>query len=126
MKNSDKTKEQQLTSIEQQLQATNQQLRINEKELKKEKEFSENLLDTANAFILNLDTNANIMLFNKFAEKLTGYKKGEVLGKNWFDIFIPKSDESAIHDVFSRQAGYASGKRVRPLQRDSRNNGGGR
>ncbi len=101
MKNNNKTREQQLTSIEQQLQTANQQLRESEKELKKEKQFSENLLDIANVFILNLDTNANIILFNKFAEKLTGYKKEEVLGKNWFDIFISKSDESAILDVFS-------------------------
>ena len=92
---------QQLTATEQQLRASNKQLTASEKGQKKEKEFSENLLMTANAFILTLELNANITLFNKFAEKLTGYKKEEVLGKNWFDIFIPKSDESLIIDVFS-------------------------
>jgi len=65
-----------------------------------EKEFSESLLETANTIILTLDKNAGITLFNKFAEKLTGYKKDEVLGKNWFDLFIPKRNGLVIPDVF--------------------------
>jgi len=115
MKDNDKTKEQmrainqQLLASEQQLRAANQQLEANnqqliasEQEIKKEKEFSENLLITANVFILTLDINANITLFNRFAEKLTGYKKEEVLGRNWFDLFIPKRNGSVIPDVFSK------------------------
>ena len=92
---------QQLSATEQQLRASNQQLTASEKDLKKEKEFSENLLMTANAFILTLDTNANITLFNKFAEKLTGYTNDEVIGKNWFDLFIPKGKGFAILEVFA-------------------------
>ena len=92
---------QQLTASDQQLRATIQQLSASEKDLKKEKEFSENLLITANAFILTLDLNANITMFNKFAEKLTGYKKEEVLGKNWFNLFIPKQNRTIIPEVFA-------------------------
>ena len=92
---------QQLTSSEQQLRAANQQLIASEEGIKREKEFSESLLETANAFILTLDLNANITLFNKFAENLTGYKKDEVLGKNWFELFIPKRKGSVILEVFS-------------------------
>jgi PAS domain S-box-containing protein len=91
----------QLLANEQQLRAANQQLIASEKTLKYEKEFSENLLETANTIILTLDKDANITLFNKFAEKLTGYKKKEVLGKNWFDLFIPKQIGSVIHEVFN-------------------------
>ena len=93
--------EQQLRAANQQLEANNQQLIASEEGIKKEKEFSENLLKTANAFILTIDINANITLFNKFAEKLTGYKKEEVLGKNWFELFIPKRNGSVILEVFS-------------------------
>ena len=64
-------------------------------------EFSENLLETANSFIVVLDVNANIILFNKYAEKLTEYKKEEVLGKNWFNLFIPTKNGSVIPEVFS-------------------------
>ena len=64
-----------------------------------EKNFSENLLETANTFILTLDENANITNFNQCAEKITGYTKEEVLGKNWFEIFIPLEAKKTIPEV---------------------------
>ncbi len=91
---------QQLTANEQQLRAANQQLTANEQELKQAKEFSENLLETAHSFIVVLNTEANIILFNKYAENLTGYKKEEVLGKNWLEIFIEKNEQEKIKKVF--------------------------
>jgi PAS domain S-box-containing protein len=69
-------------------------------ELKQEKDFTENLLETANSLVVTLDKDANIMIFNKCAERLTGYSKREVLGKNWFDIFIPEYDKQNIPTVF--------------------------
>ncbi len=91
---------QQLRANEQQLRATNQQLRANEQELRNEKEFSENLLETANSIIVVLDTNGNILLFNKHAEIITGYKKEEVIGKNWFELFTKKQEQNT-HKVFA-------------------------
>ena len=70
------------------------------KETIKEKEFLNSLLDTAGGIVVVLDKNANIVLFNTFAEKLTGYGKKEVIGKNWFDLFIPKTEHNTIKDVF--------------------------
>ncbi|MBC8400255.1 MAG: PAS domain S-box protein [Candidatus Marinimicrobia bacterium] len=64
------------------------------------KEFSEQLIDTASTIILTLDDKANITLFNKFAGELTGYKREEVLGKNWFGTFIPDRDRVVIPQVF--------------------------
>ncbi|MFK5856531.1 MAG: PAS domain S-box protein, partial [Bacteroidota bacterium] len=63
-----------------------------EEELKQSEVFAENLLDTANTIIVTLDTSAMITRFNKYAEVLTGYKKEKVIGKNWFDIFIPEKE----------------------------------
>jgi len=83
------------------LNAANQQLAASEQQFKTEKNFTENLLETANSFIVVLDVNANITMFNKYAEKLTGYKKEEVLGKNWFDLFIPKQNGTIIPEVFA-------------------------
>lgn len=62
--------------------------------------FTENLIDTANVIVLTLDTQANITLFNKYAERLTGYAKNEVLGKNWFELFVPENDAKLIQGVF--------------------------
>jgi len=70
------------------------------KETIKEKEFLNSLLDTAGSIVLVLDKNANIILFNHYAEIITGYKKEEILGKNWFDVFIPKNNLKNIKYVF--------------------------
>ena len=69
-------------------------------DLKESKEFAENLLETANSIIVTLNTEANITSFNKCAEELLGYTKEEVIGKNWFDTFIPKNDKELIPIVF--------------------------
>jgi two-component system, cell cycle sensor histidine kinase and response regulator CckA len=70
-------------------------------ELRQARDFSENLIDTADAIIVTLDCDARITSFNRFAEKLTGRSKGEVLGKNWFELFIPERDVDTIPSVFS-------------------------
>ncbi len=71
-----------------------------ERNLRRAKEFSEQLIDTANTIILTLDNIANLTSFNTFAEELTGYKREEVLGKNWFETFIPHRDQTEIPQVF--------------------------
>lgn len=70
------------------------------KETIKEKEFLNSLIDTAGSIVLVLDKNANIILFNKYAEKITGYSKKEVIGKNWFELFIPGNEAYTIKNVF--------------------------
>ena len=59
------------------------------KQLEREKDFVNSLLDTANSLVICLDTDENIIMFNKECERLTGYKLEEVRGKNWPEVFIP-------------------------------------
>jgi PAS domain S-box-containing protein len=59
------------------------------KQLERERNFVNSLLDTANSLIICLDKNENILVFNKECERLTGYKFEEVKGKNWPQIFLP-------------------------------------
>ncbi|MBC8375049.1 MAG: PAS domain S-box protein [FCB group bacterium] len=65
------------------------------------RQFTENLMETANTMVVAFDSEARVTTFNKFAEELTGYKKAEVIGKNWFDLFIPPRDRTAIPKLFS-------------------------
>ena len=76
--------------------------RKNVDELKSAKDFAENLLETANTMVLTLDSEARITTFNRFAEKLTGYSKIEVIGRNWFDLFVPVRVKEIIPDVFEK------------------------
>ena len=79
---------QQLAASEQQLRAANQQLIAGEHELEKEKIFSEKIVETASAIIVGLDKDHIIRIFNKGAEDITGYTKAEVIGKDWFKLFL--------------------------------------
>jgi PAS domain S-box-containing protein len=49
-----------------------------------------------------LDSNANIVFCNNFLLDLTGWKREEVLNKNWFDLFLPAEIISEIKSVFFR------------------------
>lgn len=75
-------------------------LKKTEQELSLSKQFSDSLVETASAIILILDMNANIVLFNQAAESLTGYRKDDVIGKCWIDIFIPERHRDEIRGVF--------------------------
>lgn len=49
-----------------------------------------------------LDSNANIIFCNNFLLDLTGWKRKEVLNKNWFDLFLPAKIVSEIKSIFFR------------------------
>ena len=106
---------QQLVASEQQLIAANQQLIANEYELKKEKDFSERIIETATAIIVGLDKNHIIRIFNKGAEKITGYTKAEILGKDWFKIFFPKEILNEMNQVWEDAWGIKSHSYTNPI-----------
>ncbi len=70
-----------------------------EKELIKSKELAEKYLDVAGNIILALDPNGTITLLNKKGHEIMGYKKGELIGKNWIELFIPKESLNTIKKV---------------------------
>jgi PAS domain S-box-containing protein len=72
------------------------------KELKQERDFAQRLVETAQTIVLVMDDNGNIVTFNPYFEKLTGYKLGEVKGKNWFNIFLPSQDKQKITQLFQQ------------------------
>ncbi len=72
-----------------------------EENLKAAKDYSDRLINTANAMIIGLDLQANIVLFNRAAEKVTGYRRGEVLGKNWFELLVPRDRYPQVAVMFS-------------------------
>ena len=89
-----------LESSNEELISLNEELLAKNIELNAAKEFAENLLETANTIIVTLNSEACITSFNRYAEEVTGYKKEEVIGKNWIDIFIPQRSKEEILKVF--------------------------
>ncbi len=73
-----------------------------ERKLRKEHDFSMNLLETAQVIILVLDTNGRIVTFNPYMEQVSGYKLDEVKGRDWFTTFLPECDYDKIRNLFKK------------------------
>ncbi len=69
--------------------------------LKQEKEWSENIVNNAPNIIVGLGERSKIIVFNHYAERLTGYKAEEVIGKKWIEIFIPQELHETIYRVWN-------------------------
>jgi len=64
-----------------------------------EKRFRE-LLENLKMIAVLLDLDGNILFCNDFLLDLTDYSRDEVLGFNWFDIFIPEEIRDEIKGLF--------------------------
>ncbi len=70
--------------------------------LRSERDFSQSILDTANSMIVCLDADAKITVFNQECEKVTGYRREEVLGKRWPELFLPPNERHKELKSFAR------------------------
>jgi len=76
-----------------------------EEELKRSEEQFRSVLDNVELIGLMLDKDANIVYANDYLLKLTGHKKKEVIGKNWFDLFVDiQGTKSDVMKVFRKTA----------------------
>jgi PAS domain S-box-containing protein len=53
-----------------------------EQEVLRVKEYTQRIIDSASELIISFDQNNTVLLWNKTAETVTGYKQKEVIGKN--------------------------------------------
>jgi len=73
-----------------------------EEDLQKEKQFIENIINTAQIIMLILDNEGCIVAFNPYMEQLSGYRMEEVKGKDWFETFLKKEDRAVTRELFSK------------------------
>lgn len=52
--------------------------------------FFDRLLETANTLIVGLDDEGRAVLCNSMAEQVTGFKRGDILGRKWSDTVVPR------------------------------------
>lgn len=69
-------------------------------EYEKQISISQNYLDIAAVIIVVLDRKGRVTLINRRGRELLEYKKSEIIGKNWFDNFIPKKNASELKSKF--------------------------
>jgi diguanylate cyclase (GGDEF)-like protein/PAS domain S-box-containing protein len=93
-----------------------------EEAMRRERDFAESLIDTAQAVVLVLDTGGRVVRFNRFFEELSGRRLEEVKGAGWLETFVPERDRAAVGGLIQEVLGggrVESG--VRPvLARDGR------
>ena len=70
--------------------------------LRKERDFAESLVNTAQVIILVLDLNGRIVSFNTYLEEISGFSLDEVCGKDWFSTFLPVGGHAEIRKLFQK------------------------
>lgn len=64
--------------------------------------FSENLIGTANAMLIGLDAAGRVTLFNPAAERITGYARAEMEGRNGFGLLLPRERYPHVWKAFGQ------------------------
>ncbi|MGA1820379.1 MAG: PAS domain S-box protein [Thermoplasmatota archaeon] len=98
--------------------------KVSEAEKKKEKHgkgIGQEIIETANAVIIGLNMEGNIVLFNNGASRVLGYTFEEVKGTSWFDYLVDKEDQAGKLEVFQWSIG--SGFRTQYETRARSNSG---
>jgi len=73
-----------------------------ENELRRERDFTRRLLDTAEAIVLVLDARGRIVRFNPHMERLAGRLLEEVRERDWFETFVPERDRARTRWLFKQ------------------------
>ncbi|NIQ01210.1 MAG: PAS domain S-box protein, partial [Nitrospinaceae bacterium] len=71
-------------------------------DLTRAKEEAETYLDIAGSMIVGLNDQGEVTLINKQGCEVLGYSKEEVIGKNWFQNFLPGRDRERVFEVFKK------------------------
>jgi len=71
-----------------------------EKELQKERDTAKQYLNLAGSIIVAIDTKQCVTVINKKGCEIIGLQENEIIGKNWFDHFIPKELRDKMKEMF--------------------------
>jgi PAS domain S-box-containing protein len=73
-----------------------------EEALRRERDRFERYLQVAQFVIVGIDANQQVSLINQQGCALVGYEEKEIVGRNWFDNFIPSSVRPGVKDAFQK------------------------
>jgi PAS domain S-box-containing protein len=73
-----------------------------------------------------LDAGGAILFCNRHVEELSGRRRDNVIGRRWYDEFVPASDRDRIRAAFTAVAAPADGSARIPLATISHSDPGGR
>lgn len=73
-----------------------------ERLLRHERNRSQKYLDVVNVALIVLNRHQEVTLINQKGCELFGYEETEIIGKNWFDYFLPPRHRDEIQCVFKK------------------------
>ncbi len=73
-----------------------------EKRLRDERELMNRIVESANALVVGLDKEGRIVLFNKKCEEVTGWRREEVIGTEWVEVFVPEDYRNEFIEALKR------------------------
>lgn len=79
--------------------------------LRRERDKVQQYLDVAAVMMVAVDSEQRVGLINKRGCEILGYEEQEILGKNWFDNFLPDRDRGKVKAIFEKFAGGQAGAR---------------
>lgn len=85
-------------------------LRKAEKELEGERNLAKKYLDIADVMLVAIGADQKVTLINRKGCEVLGYKESEIIGKKWFDTFVPKKARERTKATFIKlMAGEITG-----------------
>ncbi len=72
------------------------------RQLTEETEKAQQYLDIAGVMIVVINPDRTVALINKKGCEILGYTYEEIIGKNWFDNFLPENIRGPVNDVFTK------------------------
>ena len=60
------------------------------------------IIESADVIIVGLDYEGRVRLFNRAGETVTGYAREELMGRDWFDVVVPRDRFVFAWDEFNR------------------------
>ena len=71
-------------------------------ELRRERDFLDNLVDVVPLIVLVLDTAGRVVRYNRYLKHLAGHALDEAHAADWFETFVPARERQRMRDVFTR------------------------
>jgi len=84
------------------LKASAAQHKSNAIQLARERNLVRTYVDFAGVIIVVISKNQTVTLINNAGARLLGYRKNEIIGKKWFDNFVPEQTRGAVIDGFNK------------------------
>ena len=76
--------------------------KLAEEALRHERNKAQKLLDVAGVMFVAIDANGEVTLVNQKGSMVLGYDQKDIIGRNWFDNFLPMRVRNQTKAVFNR------------------------